>query len=99
MSAARSSKLAPARPEELAFRELIRTFGRLDRAMEPYFASFGITSAQWGVLRNLHRAECEGKRGLRLTDLGERLLIRPPTVTGVVDRLSRAGLVDKVEAA
>jgi DNA-binding MarR family transcriptional regulator len=45
------------------------------------------------VLRNLYRAEEEGLSGLRLIDLGERLLIRPPSVTGVVDRLERAELV------
>src|SRR5260370_10719944 len=61
--------------------------------MQPYFAHFGISGSQWGVLRNLHRAEQEGLPGLRLTDLSERLLIRPPSVTGVVDRLERAGLV------
>ncbi len=61
--------------------------------MQPYFAQFGISGSQWGVLRNLHRAEQEGLPGLRLTDLSDRLLIRPPSVTGVVDRLERAGLV------
>jgi DNA-binding MarR family transcriptional regulator len=30
-----------------------------------------------------------------MTDLGNRLLIRPPSVTGVVDRLERAGLVER----
>jgi DNA-binding MarR family transcriptional regulator len=80
-------------PTENAFRELIRTFGYLERVMQPYFARFGISGAQWGVLRNLHRAESEGLPGLRLTDLGECLFIRPPSVTGVVDRLQRAGLV------
>ena len=30
---------------------------------------------------------------LRLRDLGEQLLIQPPSVTGVVDRLERLGLV------
>lgn len=48
-----------------------------------------------GVLRNLHRAEQEGISGLRLVDLSGRLLIRPPSVTGVVDRLERAGLVQR----
>jgi DNA-binding MarR family transcriptional regulator len=81
------------KPTENAFRELIRTFGFLERVMQPYFARFGISGAQWGVLRTLHRAENEGLPGLRLTDLGERLFIRPPSVTGVVDRLERAGLV------
>ncbi len=78
-----------------AFRELVRTFGLLDRVMQPHFARLGITGSQWGVLRNLLRAEQEGTPGLRMTDLGERLLIRPPSVTGVVDRLERAGLVGR----
>jgi DNA-binding MarR family transcriptional regulator len=63
--------------------------------MQPYFAQFGISGSQWGVLRMLHRAESEGSSGLRLTDLSERLFIRPPSVTGVVDRLTRAGLVTR----
>src|SRR2546421_2688471 len=81
------------RTAESAFREMIRVFGLLEQVMNPYFARFGISGAQWGVLRNLHRAEQEGLPGLRLTDLCEKLLIRPPSVTGVVDRLERAGLV------
>jgi DNA-binding MarR family transcriptional regulator len=61
--------------------------------MQPYFAQFGISGSQWGVLRVLQRAEQAGQAGLRLIDLSERLLIRPPSVTGAVDRLERAGLV------
>src|SRR5262245_15454240 len=82
-------------PAERALRELVHAFGLLDRVMQPYFAKFGISGSHWGVLRNLHRAEQEGLPGLRLTDLSERLLIRPPSVTGVVDRLERAGLVNR----
>src|SRR5689334_17864495 len=82
-----------SQPSEGTFRELLRVFGLLERVMQPYFAHFGISGSQWGVLRNLHRAEQQGVPGLRLTDLSERLLIRPPSVTGVVDRLERAGLV------
>jgi DNA-binding MarR family transcriptional regulator len=78
---------------EDAFRELIRLFGLLDKVRQPSFARFGISGSQWGVLRALHRAEREGLAGLRLTDLGGRLLVRPPSVTGLVDRLERAGLV------
>jgi DNA-binding MarR family transcriptional regulator len=80
-------------PDDNAFRELIRTYGLVERVMHPYFARFGITGSQWGVLRNLHRAEEEGLPRLRLTELGERLLIRPPSVTGLIDRLERARLV------
>jgi DNA-binding MarR family transcriptional regulator len=91
----RSSSGSPSAggPDELAFRALIRSFGLLKRVMEPYFAPFGISGAQWGVLRTLHRAEEQGELELRLTDLGQRLLIRPPSVTGAVDRLQRMGLV------
>jgi DNA-binding MarR family transcriptional regulator len=78
---------------EKTFRELIRLYGLLERVMQPYFARFGISGSQWGVLRNLHRVEQEGQGGIRLTDLGDRLLIRPPSVTGIVDRLERVGLV------
>ena len=66
--------------------------------MQPYFAAFGISGAQWGILRVLQRAEGEGIRAVRLTDLSTRLLIRPPSVTGVVDRLQRLGLVERAES-
>ncbi len=82
-------------PQDSPFREVIRVFGLLERQMNPYFARFGISGAQWGVLRQLHRAELDGLAGLRLTDLSERLLVRPPSVTGVVDRLERVGLVQR----
>lgn len=81
------------RASEGACRELIRTFGLVERVMQPYFARFGISGSQWGVLRRLHQAEQNGVGSLRLTDLSDQLLIRPPSVTGVVDRLQRAGLV------
>src|SRR2546423_3662025 len=80
---------------ETTFRSLIRTFGVLDRVMSPYFLRFGISGAQWGVLRTLQRAEADGIAALRVTELSERLLIRPPSVTGVVDRLVRDGLVKR----
>ncbi len=65
------------------------------QAMEPYFARHGISGAQWGVLRTLHRAEREHGDGLVLKDLGDRMLVRPPSMTGVVDRLNREGYVRK----
>ena len=83
------------RPKDMAFRSIVRTVGLIERVMQPYFARFGITGSQWGVLRSLQRAEAEGLPGLRLTDLSERLIIRPPSVTGVVDRLERLGLVTR----
>jgi DNA-binding MarR family transcriptional regulator len=80
-------------------REFIRVQGLVERVMQSYFARFGISGSQWGLMRTLHRAEQEGQAGLRLTDLSDRLLIRPPSVTGAVDRLERAGLVVRDNSA
>src|SRR5437868_3671173 len=91
-TARRKAADADAAPET-AVRALVRTFGLLERVQQPYFARFGISGSQWGVLRALHRAQKENLSSLRLTDLSERLLVRPPSVTGVIDRLQRAGLV------
>ena len=94
-----TSRAQSERVKDVAYRSMVRTLGLLDRVMQPYFARFGITGSQWGVLRALHRAEAEGVPGLRLTDLSERLVIRPPSVTGVVDRLERLALVVRENVA
>ena len=79
------------------FRSLVLTIGAFKRVMEPYFATFGIGGAQWGVLRTLHRAQLDGAQSLRLTDLSDRLVIKPPSVTEVVNRLQRMGLVRRAD--
>jgi len=67
--------------------------------MDPYFSRFGITAAQWGVLRQLHRAEAEGFRKLRPTDLCRRLLVKPPSISTLLDRVERLGFVARIEAS
>jgi DNA-binding MarR family transcriptional regulator len=84
---------------DAAFRAFLRASGLVRRVMEPFFAQFGISGAQWGVLLALGRAADEGELGLRLTDIGDRLLIRPPSVTGVIDRLERMGLVERTSSS
>lgn len=96
---ARSLSDSPNFLTDNPLREFIRVQGLVERVMQHYFARFGISGSQWGLLRTLHRAEEEGQSGLRLTDLSDRLLIRPPSVTGAVDRLERAGLVVRDQAA
>ncbi len=80
---------------EKVFHSLLRTWGLLRQAQDPYFARHGISASQWGILRVLQRAEQKGETGLALKEVGERLLIQPPSVTGVVDRLEREGLVKR----
>jgi DNA-binding MarR family transcriptional regulator len=93
VASAKNHSVPSVQPTEHALRELVRVFGLLERVMQPYFARFGISGSQWGLLRTLYRAEKAGQTGLRLTDLSERLLIRPASVTGAVDRLERANFV------
>jgi DNA-binding MarR family transcriptional regulator len=81
-------------PNVQAFRALIRSFGLLKRVMEPHFTSIGISGAQWAILRNLYDMDASGDDAVRLSDLGNRLLVRPPSVTGVVRRLRQMGLVE-----
>ena len=76
------------------YRSLLRVIGLLDRVMQPYFRRFGISRSQWACLRVLHRAEQEGLPGLRPVDMGRRLLIRPPSVTGLIERMRRLGYVE-----
>ena len=75
------------------FRALLRTLGLLKRVMEPHFTAVGISGAQWAILRTLHDVETAGEPNVRLSDLGNRLLVRPPSVTGIVRRLQRMGLI------
>lgn len=86
------NRTTDCKPED-AFRDILRAYGLISRLMQTHFARYGITGSKWGVLRTLHRAEGEGLRGLRQSDLGERLLVRPPSVTMVVGRLATDGLV------
>src|SRR5687768_850820 len=76
------------------FRALLRTLGLLKRVMEPHFTTVGISGAQWAILRTLHDVETAGEPNVRLSELGNRLLVRPPSVTGIVRRLQRMGLIN-----
>jgi DNA-binding MarR family transcriptional regulator len=80
---------------EAVLHSFLHTWGLLRQAQDPYFARFGVTASQWGILRVLQRAELAGETALPLKTVGERLLIQPPSVTGVVDRLERQGLVQR----
>jgi MarR family 2-MHQ and catechol resistance regulon transcriptional repressor len=92
----RGTKPPAEKAAEASFRALIRASGLLDRVLQPYFGRFGISRSQWAVLRVLQRAEHSGLPSLRLVDLGERLLVRPPSVTGLVSRMEHLGYVARV---
>jgi MarR family transcriptional regulator for hemolysin len=51
---------------------------------------FGISRAQWGVLMRLDRSE-----GLKQSELAEILDLQPISVTRLLDRLARNGLIER----
>lgn len=85
-----------ASPAQEAMLNVLVTYpwlmGELAAAMEP----FGLTPAQYNVLRILRG--CHPERATCST-IGERLLDRTPDVTRLLDRLERAGLVHRRRAA
>lgn len=56
----------------------------------PILAAHGLTEQQWRVMRVLAETS-----GLRSKDLARRTLISSPSLSGVIDRLERARLVDR----
>jgi DNA-binding MarR family transcriptional regulator len=57
-----------------------------------YFRQYGITDAQFNVLIQL---QYEKQQGLSQTDLGRRLVVNKADMTGIIDRLEKAGLVGR----
>jgi DNA-binding MarR family transcriptional regulator len=85
----------PSSQAERTFRALLRALGTLRQIMHPLFQQHDVTPAQWAVLRLLSRAAKKSRPPLTVTDLGKLLLVRPPSVTGVVDGLVERGLVSR----
>lgn len=75
---------------------ILRIMGLLRHVMDPYFAQHGLTGAQFGILKALERAEKQGEKALRVKDLAGWLLVRPPSISGLVTRLEWMGLLKRV---
>ena len=69
---------------------LYRTLDSVLPSFRTIFQEYGITEQQWRVLRVLWKAN-----GSSLLVLAEATLIPGPSLVGVVDRLTRDGLVER----
>ncbi len=69
---------------------LNRAARSMKRGLEARLVEYGITATQYVVLALLAK-----KDGLSQTQLGNRLSFDNPTVTGVIDRMERDGLVER----
>jgi MarR family transcriptional regulator, organic hydroperoxide resistance regulator len=67
-----------------------RTARSMKRALEARLLGHSITATQYVVLEALHERD-----GGSLTLLGRRLYFDNPTITGIVDRMERDGLVER----
>jgi DNA-binding MarR family transcriptional regulator len=76
--------------EEEATLNLVRTASLVTGALELLLKPYGISPAQYNVLRILRGA---GPKGLGRNEIRSRLLARMPDVTRLLDRMERAGLV------
>lgn len=74
---------------------IVRTGSRLTLRFERLFASYGLTSTQYNVLRILRG---EGQP-LPCLEIAQRLIASVPGITGLIDRLEDAGLVQRERSA
>lgn len=78
--------------EQEAFLMLVRVSGELSAEQAELFRSAGITWTQYNALRILRGA---GGEALSCGEIGERMIARDADVTRLLDRLEKAGLVQR----
>lgn len=82
-------------PTHEAILAVLLASARLREQAEAVAAEAGITGQQYNVLRILRGAH---PAGLPRCDIGKRTIERAPDLTRIVDRLARAGLVERVRS-
>ncbi|MDX1502259.1 MAG: MarR family transcriptional regulator, partial [Thermoanaerobaculia bacterium] len=75
-----------------AFLTLLRTAHEFERALAAFLAPHGLTATQYNVLRILRGARPEA---LPCRTVGARMVAPVPDVTRLLDRLERAGWVER----
>jgi DNA-binding MarR family transcriptional regulator len=71
---------------------ILYTATMLYKASYVYFRQYGITDAQFNVLIQLQYVK---QQGLSQVDLGKRLVVNKADMTGIIDRLEKAGFVGR----
>jgi DNA-binding MarR family transcriptional regulator len=69
---------------------MTRTARSMKRALDAKLVEHSVTSNQYIVLARLWEED-----GISITELGERLYLDNPTLTGIVDRMERDGLLQR----
>lgn len=79
-------------PQQEAFLNILRTANALEREVEALFKQYGVTPAQYNVLRILAGA---GDTGRCCSDVSRRMVERHSDVTRLLDRMERSGLIHR----
>jgi len=79
-------------PHEEATLNLTRAASVMEREFAELFRAHGLSEPQYNVLRILRGADAEGRT---CGEIAERMITRDPDVTRLLDRLERAGLVQR----
>jgi DNA-binding MarR family transcriptional regulator len=80
------------RPDQEAALSIVRTSDQLQIRFARLFREFGLTPSQYNILRILRG---EG-RPLPILDIASRTITVVPAITGLIDRLEAAGLVNRL---
>ena len=77
---------------ENAFLSLVRAAGGLLRGVEVLLKQYGLTAAQYNVLRILRGA---GEQGACGREIAGRLITAEPDITRLLDRMEKRGLIGR----
>ena len=89
----RTALLTREEPAVETFLALVRAYECVAAEAAKFFQPFGITMQQFNVLRVLYVRPKQ--HGLRCSDIAGRLINREPDMTRLLDRLERAGLIER----
>lgn len=67
-----------------------KAYQRVTQSSRQRLAPYGVTPVQYALLKVLW--ECDDQSG---AELGERLVLDSATITGLLDRLEQAGLIER----
>ena len=82
----------PLPAEDRAFIALQRAANRLAQQGEQLLKPYGLSGAQYNVLRILRGAEPDG---LACSAIGERMISHDPDMTRMLDRMEKRGLITR----
>lgn len=70
--------------------KLGKVYRNVQRFYENHLSTFGLTPVQYFVIVSLYKQD-----GMKFKDLANSLSIEGPTLTGLLDRMERAGLLER----